>query len=131
MSGGYLEKALLKIARQINSYDEASMMDLWERYAEKVRRFEPNREWEEAAVVLSIIQGMRLKNQLFNHNWSQARLPEEARDVDLASLTSPQEKDPEHCEDCESADEGDASAKKRGKLLRLRPGGESGPGEES
>lgn len=130
MSGGYLEKALLKIARQINSYDEASLMDLWERYAEKVRRFEPNRNWEEAAIVLSIIQGMRLKNQLFNHNWSQARIPTEAREVDLASLTSPDRKDPEHCEDCESVDEGKAAAKKRGKLIRLRPGGEPDAGED-
>ena len=59
MSESYMERALLKIARQINAYDEASLMDLWEKYAEIVRRFEPTKRWEEAALLFGVIQGMR------------------------------------------------------------------------
>ena len=41
MPDSYLENALLKLARQLVAFDEASLMDLWEKYAEDVRRFEP------------------------------------------------------------------------------------------
>ena len=63
---------LQKIAKQLCDFDEASLMELWERYTRKVARFEPSREWEEAAVVLTLIQGMRWKNQLFNHHWAES-----------------------------------------------------------
>ena len=126
MSEGYIEKALLKIARQLNAYDEASLMDLWERYAEKVRRFEPTRKWEEAALMFSLIQSMRLKNQLFNYHWAQSRVPDAPQhDIDLASLTAPEpiRKD---------AEEGTGS--RTGKILEFRPkpgnAGESGPVED-
>ena len=68
-----MEKALLKLARQLNAYDEASLMSLWEKYSEAVQRFEPSKRWEEAVLVLSMIQGMRFKNQLFNHHWAAGR----------------------------------------------------------
>ena len=67
-----MERMLQKIAKQLCDFDEASLMELWERYARKVARFEPSREWEEAAIVLTLIQGMRWKNQLFNHHWSES-----------------------------------------------------------
>lgn len=67
-----MERMLQKIAKQLCDFDEASLMELWEKYARKVARFEPSREWEEAAIILTLIQGMRWKNQLFNHQWSQS-----------------------------------------------------------
>ena len=91
MSETYLEKALIKLARQINAYDEASLMSLWEKYAEKVRHFEPTKRWEEAVVVFNLIQSVRLKNQLFNFNWAKSRMPgEDPVEVDLAALTAPE-----------------------------------------
>lgn len=84
-----LETALLKIAKQINAYDEASLMSLWERLAERVGRFEPTAEWEEAALALSIVQGVRMKNQLFNHNLAESRNAPPEHGVDLTALTVP------------------------------------------
>ncbi|MCM0753788.1 hypothetical protein M7784_00800 [Desulfovibrio aminophilus] len=123
MSESYIERALLKIARQINAYDEASLMDLWEKYAEKVRRFEPTKRWEESALLFGIIQGMRLKNQLFNYNWAQSRRPEPAGDIDLAALTVPSrapagEIPPLSAKEPEKASE---KAPKAGKVLKLQP----------
>ncbi|NDV19564.1 hypothetical protein GO013_09050 [Pseudodesulfovibrio sp. JC047] len=91
MSESYMEKALLKLARQINAFDEASLMSLWEKYAEKVRHFEPTKRWEESVIVFNLIQSTRLKNQLFNYNWAQSRLPDAAsHEIDFAALTSPE-----------------------------------------
>ncbi len=70
-----LERILKKVAKQINALDEASLASLWEKYAEIVARFEPSERWEEAVLILSMIQGMRYKNQLFNHHWAQSREP--------------------------------------------------------
>jgi len=61
-----MEKVLLKLARQLNQYDEASLMALWENYATRVEDFEPSARWEEAALILCMIQGVHWKNQLFN-----------------------------------------------------------------
>ena len=72
-----MEKVLVKLARQLNNYDEASLTSLWERYAEQVKRFEPSKRWEEAVLILSMIQAVRFKNQLFNLNWSEGRAPGE------------------------------------------------------
>ncbi len=73
-----MEHLLLKLARQLDALDEASLMALWDSYAEKVHRFEPTKRWEEAALVFSFIQAKRWKNQLFNHHWSQQMRPENA-----------------------------------------------------
>lgn len=118
MPDSYLEKALLKVARQLNAFDEASLMSLWERYADKVRRFEPTKKWEEAALVFSIIQGMRMKNQLFNYHWAQSRQPDESLpDFDFAGLTSPE---PEGEVEALEPEVGQGKTK-RGKLLELKP----------
>ena len=63
-----MERMLLKMAGQLNAHDEASLMALWEKYATLVEHFEPSKRWEEAAIVLSLIQAVRLKNQLFNQH---------------------------------------------------------------
>lgn len=72
-----MEKVLVKLARQLNNYDEASLTSMWERYAEQVKRFEPSKRWEEAVLILSMIQAVRFKNQLFNLNWAEGRTPGE------------------------------------------------------
>ena len=68
-----MERMLQKLAQQLNAYDEASLMSLWDRYAAVVDRFEPTKRWEEASLVLCLIQAVRWKNQLFNHHWGPAR----------------------------------------------------------
>lgn len=67
-----MEKALRKLAKQLNIYDEASLTALWEHLAKKVDEFEPTKEWEESVLMLSMVQALRWKNQLFNYNWSEA-----------------------------------------------------------
>lgn len=72
-----MEKLLLKLARQLDGLDEASLMSLWSKYATLTSRFEPTRRWEDGALVFSLIQAKRWKNQLFNYCWrEQRRLPE-------------------------------------------------------
>lgn len=126
MAESYLEKALTRLARQLNAYDEASLMSLWEKYAERVRRFEPTKRWEESVIIFNMIQSMRFKNQLFNFNWAQSR--ETGGDVnhpDLAGLTAPDRREsrsdveqlsPESEPAAETAHE-----KKKGKVLKLTP----------
>ena len=126
MSESYLEKALLKLARQINAYDEASLMSLWEKYAEKVRTFEPTRRWEESVLVFNLIQSTRFKNQLFNYNWAQSRMPgDDSVDIDLAALTAPQQSAPEEPAAAEEATlkevVPEGKKDRRGKLLTLNP----------
>ena len=65
-----MEKVLLKLARQLNNYDEASLMALWDKYAQMTQQFEPTKRWEEAVLILSFIQSIRWKNQLFNYHWA-------------------------------------------------------------
>ena len=88
-------------------------------YAEAVARFEPSKRWEEAVLVLAMIQGMRFKNQLFNHHWAEGSLPgeDQAPLPDMAPATPP-------------APVGPTASKRphRGKVLPFRPkddGGES------
>lgn len=66
-----MEKMLLKMARQLNAMDEASLMALWNKYMQRVQDFDASREWEEATIVLSLIQAVRGKNQLFNTKWEE------------------------------------------------------------
>ncbi len=62
-----MQRMLEKMAARLNEYDEASLMSLWETYAERVYEFEPGRRWEEATLCLCLIQAVRWKNQLFNY----------------------------------------------------------------
>ena len=61
-----MEQMLLKMARQLDALDEASLMGLWEKYMQIVSRFEPSQRWQEAVLVLSLIQAKHWKNQLSN-----------------------------------------------------------------
>ncbi|WP_418765176.1 hypothetical protein [Mailhella sp.] len=82
-----MEKMLLKMARQLNAMDEASLMALWNKYMQRVQNFDASREWEEATIALSLIQAVRGKNQLFNTKWEEREalksFPEEPRRDDL------------------------------------------------
>ncbi len=127
MSESYLEKALLKLARQINAYDEASLMSLWEKYAEKVRKFEPTKRWEESVLIFNLIQSTRFKNQLFNYNWAQSRQPgDDSMEIDLAALTAPQKPEgekpaPEEKEAVVKEVTSESRKDRRGKVLTLNP----------
>lgn len=61
-----MERVLRKLAKQLNQYDENSLMELWHEYAGKVSHFEPTTQWEEDTLILCLIQAMHWKNQLFN-----------------------------------------------------------------
>lgn len=127
MSESYMEKALVKLARQLNAYDEASLMSLWEKYAEKVRQFEPTKRWEESVLIFNLIQSTRLKNQLFNYNWAQSRMPGDPHaDIDLAALTAPERTMHEVAKPPRSAGPSEVPplrprADRKGKLLTLQP----------
>ncbi|PKN08464.1 MAG: hypothetical protein CVU73_08470 [Deltaproteobacteria bacterium HGW-Deltaproteobacteria-8] len=135
MPESYLENALVKLARQVVAFDEASLMDLWEKYAEVVRRFEPTRRWEEAALIFGLIQSVRMKNQLFNYNLSASRsgVPGPGLGLDLLNLSAPEprsrpagaEPAPEPAP-AAAKPAGRGSARqgkpKAGKLIPLRPG---------
>lgn len=79
-----MEEQLRKLARQLESFDEASLMHLWERYAAIVSHFEPTKRWEEAALVLGLIQAKRWKNQLFNQEWASRARPQGGHGVEQA-----------------------------------------------
>ncbi|MBQ4132199.1 MAG: hypothetical protein IJD04_00490 [Desulfovibrionaceae bacterium] len=66
-----MENALRRLARQLDVYDEASLTALWDKLARQVEKFEPTKEWEEAVLMLGMVQAIRWKNQLFNYNWSE------------------------------------------------------------
>jgi len=70
-----VENVLLKLASQLSAFDEASLMALWEKYAQEVHAFEPSKRWEQAVLVFGMIQAMRFKNQLFNYHWSEGQAP--------------------------------------------------------
>ena len=72
-----MEKLLARLARQLEGIDEASLMALWSKYATTTSRFEPTKRWEEAALIFSLIQAKRWKNQLFNYYWSRQANPGE------------------------------------------------------
>ncbi len=70
-----MEKILSKLAKQLDALDEASLMNLWTKYAKIVNNFEPSKRWEEAVLIFSLIQAKQWKNQLFNHHWSRQIKP--------------------------------------------------------
>jgi hypothetical protein len=73
---GIMEKLLSRLAHQLDALDEASLMSMWSKYATIVERFEPTKHWEEAALVFSMIQAKRWKNQLFNYYWALQTKPD-------------------------------------------------------
>ncbi len=124
-----MEKALTKLARQLNAFDEASLMALWDRYAARVQNFEPTKRWEEAALIFGLLQTVRWKNQLFNHHWSETARPQGRAGLTLPSLPEGVE-DPfrelmDDSHDRTDADDAElAQRSKRAKVLHFRPRGE-------
>ena len=68
-----MEKMLHRIASQLGSYDEASLLSLWDKYHQDVKTFQPTQEWEESVLILCLLQAVRWKNQLFNSKWMEQR----------------------------------------------------------
>ena len=81
-----MEKLLARLAHQLDALDEASLMSLWSKYAALVSTFEPTKRWEENALIFSLIQAKRWKNQLFNYNWSRQSRPDHMGAPDGPSL---------------------------------------------
>lgn len=109
-----MEHLLTKLARQLDTLDEASLMSLWDKYAATVSRFEPSRRWEEAALVFSLIQAKRWKNQLFNYYWAQQARPQDDSPPPQSAFTL----EAPHSESGGSARN---AAQKRCKVLSFRP----------
>lgn len=70
-----MEKLLARMARQLDSLDETSLMNLWSKYATLASRFEPTQRWEENVLIFSLIQAKHWKNQLFNYNLARMSKP--------------------------------------------------------
>lgn len=132
-----MERAILKLAQQLNQYDESSLMELWNDYATKVANFEPSARWEESALVFCMIQAVHWKNQLFNaelaastrRGKSPASSPEDkGLKAELASHPQNHMDRRKAAGKAETAENGKKSArgKKPCKVLTFRP---IGPGE--
>lgn len=70
-----MEKVLIKMAEQLAAFDEASLTSLWEKYEGLAKEFQPTKKWEQAVMVLGMIQVLRWKNHLFNHHWAAQQKP--------------------------------------------------------
>ncbi|MCA1961365.1 MAG: hypothetical protein LDL33_11285 [Desulfomonile sp.] len=71
-----IEEVLLRLADRVLDFDEASLVQLQERYLKKVSEFSPTREWERAIVVYFMINSVRVKNRIFNERVKDANEPE-------------------------------------------------------
>jgi len=76
-----MQRMLEKMAKKLNEYDEASLMQLWQHFASQVHDFEPTRRWEEAALALCLIQAVHWKNQLFNYQLALSANPADKADM--------------------------------------------------
>lgn len=121
-----MEKVLRKLAQQLNIYDEASLMALWDSLSEQVASFEPTKEWEEAVLMLSMVQAVRWKNQLFNLNWSESlragsrELKKKGQEENLwPGFTL--EKGEDSAPSASPTGSAAAASQKRGKVLSFRP----------
>ena len=63
-----MEKALDKLAEQILSFDEASLVSLREKYRLRIEHFDGTKDWERAVIIFCIINAVSMKNTLFNEN---------------------------------------------------------------
>lgn len=127
-----MERALLKLAQQLNQYDESSLMELWNKYAGKVANFEPSVRWEEQALVFCMIQALHWKNQLFNSELAASarrgkttasRNQDKSLKNELASFTKSRPGKPASgAEDGGEAESESAQGKKGCKVLMFRPG---------
>jgi hypothetical protein len=56
------------LAEQILSFDEASLVNLREKYRLRIEHFDGTKDWEKAVIIYSVINAVSLKNTLFNEN---------------------------------------------------------------
>lgn len=63
-----MEKVLEKLAEQILSFDEASLVQLREKYRLRIENFDGTRDWEKAVIAYCLINAVSMKNALFNEN---------------------------------------------------------------
>jgi hypothetical protein len=68
-----LEPALDRLAERILGLDEASLSSLWEKYKNRMERFEPSKEWEKSVIIFFIINAVRAKNHIFNQQLIRQR----------------------------------------------------------
>lgn len=119
-----MERMLQKMASQLNAYDEASLLALWDKYATIVERFEPTKRWEEAAIVFSLIQAVRLKNQLFNQHLAAGleapREPAPLPGTEKASAWFEKQRSGKDAPEGSEPAVSGSKAKKRCKVLRFR-----------
>lgn len=113
-----MEKMLQKLAHQLNSLDEASLISLWDSLAARVEHFEPSKAWEEAVLALSMVQAMRWKNQLFNYYWAQSVKTATAPSTENDSLSFPNK---DLARGIDSGPDVGHAPKQRGKVLSFRP----------
>ncbi len=104
-----VEKMLQKLAGQLASVDEASLMNLWESYYKRVSQFQPTRTWERDLLILGMIQTVRWKNQLFNSKWKEARTVPSVRETSQVQEADPKETD------------ADQSSREIGRVIRFQP----------
>jgi hypothetical protein len=71
-----MDRQLRKLAKQLNTFDEASLMGMWNNYAQRVQTFEPTQEWEEDVLVFCLLQAICWKNQLFNYQMAASYIPD-------------------------------------------------------
>jgi len=77
-----MEKALVKLAEQILSFDEASLAHLREKYRLRVEHFDGTKDWERAVIIYCIINAVSLKNTLFNENVLKRKKEKEGKRPD-------------------------------------------------
>ena len=63
-----MEKALEKLAEQILSFDEASLVRLRDKYRSRIENFDGTKDWEKAVIIFCVINAVSMKNALFNEN---------------------------------------------------------------
>jgi hypothetical protein len=61
-----IEEVLQGLADRVLDFDEASLVQLQEKYLKKVSEFSPTKEWERSIVVYFLINSIRVKNRIFN-----------------------------------------------------------------
>ena len=93
-----MEKVLIKLADQLGVFDEASLTALMDKYESLAGEFQPTKKWEQAVMVLGLIQVVRWKNHLFNHHWAEQQKPRKTLEAPalplLASGKNPREPKP-------------------------------------
>ncbi len=61
-----IEQTLVKMADKILHLDEASLVNLWDKYRLRMEQADMSRDWEQAVIIFFIINAVRAKNEIFN-----------------------------------------------------------------